>query len=98
MNIPKGSRILDIGAEPGTYAVPLAASGCTVTVIEPSPVMREMLEARIKDEKIQNITIIPKRWEDVQTVELDRPFDVVIASFSLTMMDIGEARKDAGLL
>jgi SAM-dependent methyltransferase len=91
MDIPDGSRVLDIGAGPGTYAIPLTARGCRVTVVEPSPVMRELLEARIKKEKIKNITVIPKRWEDVQIVELGTPFDAVIASFSLTMMDIGEA-------
>lgn len=91
MNIPDGSRVLDIGAGPGTYAIPLAARGCTLTVIEPSPVMREMLETRIKEEKIKNIVVIPKRWEDVLISELGDSFDVVIASYSLTMMDIGEA-------
>jgi SAM-dependent methyltransferase len=91
MNIPDGSRVLDIGAGPGTYAVPLAARGCAVTVIEPSPVMRELLGFRIAKENIQNIAVIPKRWEDVKISELGEPFDVVIASYSLTMMDIGEA-------
>ena len=91
MNIPDGSRVLDIGAGPGTYAIPLAARGCQVTVIEPSPVMRELLEARLQKEKISNVNIIPKRWEDLKASELGMPFDVVIASFSLTMMDIGEA-------
>ncbi|MCK9630620.1 MAG: class I SAM-dependent methyltransferase [Methanoregula sp.] len=91
MNIPDGSRVLDIGAGPGTYAIPLAKKHCNVTVVEPSPVMREMLEARIKKEKIKNITIIPKRWEDMEPGEPGTPFDAVIASFSLTMMDMGEA-------
>ncbi len=91
MNIPNGSRVLDIGAGPGTYAIPLAKRNCTVTVVEPSPVMCELLETRIHEENIQNISIIPKRWEDVNPDELGAPFDAVIASFSLSMADMGEA-------
>ncbi|MCK9581436.1 MAG: class I SAM-dependent methyltransferase [Methanoregula sp.] len=91
MNIPDGSRVLDIGAGPGTYAIPLAKRGCKVTVVEPSPVMRELLATRMKKEKVKTITVIPKRWEDVVPADLVAPFDAVIASFSLTMMDMEEA-------
>lgn len=91
MAIPQGCRVLDIGAGPGTFAIPLAAGGCTVTVVEPSSVMQEALADRIRQENISTITVIPKRWEDVTPEELDGPFDVVIASYSLTMMDIAEA-------
>lgn len=91
MNIPDGSRVLDIGAGPGRYAVPLAVRGCRVTVVEPSPVMRESLAENMRKNKTQDIRIIPKRWEDVTRQELCGPFDVVIASYSLTMMDIGKA-------
>lgn len=92
MDIPKNSRVLDIGAGPGTFAIPLALKGCRVTVVEPSPVMREALEERIMKENISNITVIPKRWEDVKPEELgEQPYDTVIASYSLTMMDIAEA-------
>ena len=91
MNIPDGCRVLDIGPGPGTYAIPLAKRGCRVMAVEPSPVMRDLLAARMKQEKTKNITVIPKRWEDVEPGELGDPFDAVIASFSLTMMDMGEA-------
>jgi SAM-dependent methyltransferase len=91
MKIPDGSRVLDIGAGPGIYAVPLAARGCRVTAVEPSPVMREALEENRRENMVDGITIIPKRWEDVTVKELGGPFDVVIASYSLTMMDMGEA-------
>lgn len=91
MGIPDGSRVLDIGAGPGKYAVPLAARGCGVTIVEPSPVMREVLAENMCEHGITGITVIPKRWEDVTTGELGGPFDAVIASYSLTMMDMGKA-------
>jgi SAM-dependent methyltransferase len=92
MNIPKNSRVLDIGAGPGTFAIPLALKGCQVTVVEPSPVMREALNERIAKEHITGISVIPKRWEDVKPEELgDEHYDTIIASYSLTMMDIAEA-------
>jgi SAM-dependent methyltransferase len=91
MNIRDGSRVLDIGAGPGTYAIPLAKRGCQITAVEPSPVMRDLLTARIEEEQVGTIAVIPKRWEDVSPEELGAPFDTVIASFSLTMMDMGKA-------
>jgi SAM-dependent methyltransferase len=91
LGVPQGARILDIGTGPGTYAVPLAARGCRVTAVEPSPVMREALAENMREQKAENIRVIPKRWEDVTVQELGGSFDVVIASYSLTMMDIGKA-------
>ena len=91
MQVPAGARVLDIGAGPGTFAIPLAQNGCSVTAVEPSPVMRELLRTRMSQEKIGTITVIPKRWEDVGPDELGLPYDAVIASFSLTMTDMEAA-------
>ncbi|HII97670.1 MAG TPA: class I SAM-dependent methyltransferase [Methanoregula sp.] len=91
MAIPPGSRVLDIGAGPGTFAIPLASGGCAVTAVEPSSVMREALGEQIENEGISTITVIPKCWEDVSLPALGEPFDAVIASYSLTMMDIAGA-------
>jgi len=91
MNIPKGARVLDIGGGTGTHAIPLALSGCDVTVIEPSAAMREELQKNISSSGAATITVIPQRWEDVSQGDLGDPFDVVIASYSLSMVEIGEA-------
>jgi SAM-dependent methyltransferase len=91
MVIHPGCRVLDIGSGPGTLAVPLAKLGCRVTVVEQSPLMCAALEEYRAAEKADPITIIHKRWEEVRSEELSGPFDVIIASFSLTMTDIAQA-------
>ncbi|MCK9630622.1 MAG: class I SAM-dependent methyltransferase [Methanoregula sp.] len=91
MNIPAGARVLDIGGGTGTHAIPLAAMGCDVTVVEPSAAMREELQKNLTVSGAGPLAVIPSRWEDVSREELGGPFDIVMASYSLSMMDIGEA-------
>jgi ubiquinone/menaquinone biosynthesis C-methylase UbiE len=91
MTIQPGARVLDIGAGPGTLSVPLAKIGCKVTAVEPSDAMCEAFEAYRMRERIKKIRIIRKRWEDIPAEELEGPFDTVIASFSLSMTEIGES-------
>lgn len=91
MHVPAGSRVLDIGAGPGTFAVPLALRGCEVTAAEPSGAMREALERFRAETGAEGITVVPARWEDVRLEDLNPPFDVVVASYSLAMVDIEEA-------
>jgi SAM-dependent methyltransferase len=86
------SRILDIGAGPGTLAIPLAPQVKEITAVEPGTGMVEMLKSRAEKLGIKNIVCVPKRWEDIDPHhDIAAPFDVVIASLSLTMHDIREA-------
>lgn len=92
MDIPRGSSVLDVGAGPGTLAIPLARSGCRVTAVEPSPGMVECLRDNVKAEGLDNVRIIPKRWEDVDAEkDLQAPYDVVTASYSLGFDDLRAA-------
>lgn len=92
LHVRSHSRVLDIGAGPGTLAVPLSGRVSQVTAVEPSPGMMAVLQANLFDRRIGNTTCIQKRWEEVDADnELDGPFDTVIAAFSLDMPDIQKA-------
>ncbi len=89
LDINKNSRVLDIGAGPGTLAIPLASRVKEITAVEPGEGMVAILHDRARKEGITNVTTIQKRWEDIDlATDLDGQYDVVIASLSLTMEDI----------
>ncbi|TQD23832.1 class I SAM-dependent methyltransferase [Methanolobus vulcani] len=95
LNITPESRVLDIGAGPGTLAIPISEKVKHVTAVEPSNGMIEVLEDNMADYSRGNISIIRKKWEDIDIEkDLDGPYDVIIASFSLGMPDIRKAIED----
>ncbi|OPY26303.1 MAG: hypothetical protein A4E28_02590 [Methanocella sp. PtaU1.Bin125] len=91
LQVSPAMKVLDIGAGPGTHAIPLARMGCRVTAVEPSPGMADVLAENVKAGGLGNVAIITKRWEDVPLSGLDGPYDVVLASLSLGMPDIRAA-------
>ena len=90
MAIPGGATVLDIGAGPGTLAVPLAQRGCRVTAVEPSAPMRRLLREYAGHEAV-TVAIIEDPWERIDPDFFTGPFDIVIASHSLMMVDLRAA-------
>jgi ubiquinone/menaquinone biosynthesis C-methylase UbiE len=92
MRITPASRVLDIGAGPGTLAIPLAGIVRHVTAIEPSHGMLECLRENMAEYGIENISVIQKKWEDIDSrTDLYGPYDVVVASYSLGFPDLRAA-------
>lgn len=92
MKITPESRVLDIGAGPGTLAVPLAGIVRHVTAVEPAPGMADCLRENIRQSGIRNIDVLQKKWEDVEiSSDIECPFDAVVASYSLGVPDLKEA-------
>jgi SAM-dependent methyltransferase len=87
-----GARVLDIGSGPGTLAIPMAGIVADVTAVEPAEGMGRLLVERTANAGLGNIRRIGKRWEDVDPdADLDPPYDIVLASFSLGMDDLRDA-------
>lgn len=86
------SSVLDIGAGPGTLAVPIARRVARVTAVEPAAGMTEVMEEYATEEGVSNLRIVQKRWEEIDpAVDLNGPYDIVLASYSLGMPDIRAA-------
>ena len=57
-----GATLLDIGAGGGKWTVPLAPFTRHITAVEPSPAMRERLQAHLTHSSIKNVSIVPDVW------------------------------------
>ena len=94
MNISMGDRVLDIGAGTGALTIPISRIAADVTVIEPSENMLWCLQNNLVNEKISNVRCLKKRWEDVDPQkDLEGHYDVVVASYSLGMVDIVDSLR-----
>ena len=87
--VDKDTRVLDVGAGPGSLVVPLAPKVAHITAVEPAGAMADVLHENIDEYGLQNVDCVHKRWEEVdENKDLSAPYDLVIASFSLGMPDI----------
>ncbi|MCQ1534251.1 class I SAM-dependent methyltransferase [Methanosarcina sp. KYL-1] len=89
MALTSESRVLDIGAGPGSLAIPIAERVAHVTAVEPAEGMMSVLTENIETYGLKNIDCVYKDWEVVDVdSDLCPPYDVVFASYSLGMKDI----------
>lgn len=73
--------VLDIGAGPGRYTLPLARAGCRVWALEPSDVGRGYLRedaAQLPPEAAAAITVLAETWPDGRAAV--PPVEVALAS------------------
>ncbi|WP_220681575.1 class I SAM-dependent methyltransferase [Methanofollis formosanus] len=85
------SRVLEIGAGPGVLTVPIASKVAHVTAVEPSEGMMTVLQEHMNEKAVENIRCVQKCWEEVADEDLEPPYDLVLASFSLGMPEIKAA-------
>ncbi|WP_310600176.1 class I SAM-dependent methyltransferase [Desulfobulbus sp.] len=85
--------VLDVGSGPGTLALPLAAKVRTVTCIDFSPKMLAILADRAERNRLDNIATLPLSWDDDWRACGLLSHDLVIASRSLAVADLGAALR-----
>lgn len=76
-------EVMDIGAGPGTLAIPFAKVVRKMTAIEPSPVMVKHLLKNAQEEGIGNIKVINEGWQGVNDCDMRKKFDIVACSHLL---------------
>nr|WP_321396382.1 class I SAM-dependent methyltransferase [uncultured Desulfobacter sp.] len=82
--LTKDSTVLDIGAGPGAWALPLAEHCKHVTALEPADAMAEILISRASENGITNITVHRSTWQavDLDALNWNNNFDLVFASMT----------------
>jgi SAM-dependent methyltransferase len=80
------TTLLDVGGGAGRFALPLALYCQHVTVVEPSPSMREGLRQLAGEAQIENVSLVAKRWEEAEV----QAADVVLSAHVLYL--IGDVR------
>lgn len=83
--------VLDIGAGPGTLAVPLALRAKHVTAIDFSEKMLEELRREAERNKVENMTTFHAAWEDDWRSIGIPPHDIAVASRSMSVDDLESA-------
>ncbi|OLF10765.1 class I SAM-dependent methyltransferase [Actinophytocola xanthii] len=81
-------RVLDVGGGSGVLAVPLAAAGCVVTVVEPNPNALATLSRRAEDAAVAaRITAVAADSDALGQVVAAAGFDLVLAHGLLEVVD-----------
>lgn len=86
-----GLTVLDMGAGPGTLAIPLAGQVRSVTAVDYSAGMLAALTRQAKEKNIQNIRTIQGSWEDDWQQLGIGSHDIAIASRSLAVDNLSLA-------
>lgn len=81
-------RVLDVGGGSGGWAVPLAQSGCAVTVVDPSPNSLATLHRRAADAKVQQlVTPVQGDTDSLADVVAPAGFDLVLGHGVLEIVE-----------
>lgn len=88
MDLSASDTVLDVGAGPGRITVPTARKVKSVTALDGSLPMLEVLQRNVKEAHLDNVSVLHLPWEDAVVGENLPLYDVVIASRSPGIRDL----------
>ena len=91
MPIARDATVLDVGCGAGTLAIPLAGRVRSITALDFSQRMLDLLEDRCREIGVANVTTRLLGWEDDWDEAGIERHDVAIASRSLVVNNLAEA-------
>jgi len=91
--LDRDMSILDAGSGPGTLSIPLAQKVRSVTALDYSQGMLDVLEELSRQKKLTNITTVLGSWEDDWKKLGIGPHDICIASRSLSVNNLKAALR-----
>ncbi|MCW4005247.1 MAG: class I SAM-dependent methyltransferase [Candidatus Bathyarchaeota archaeon] len=95
INIQPTDNILDIGCGPGVLALPFSKLSKTVTVVDISPGMLNILKQNAAREGVVNIKYVNKFWLETHIGEdIADNYDIVLSSNSINLLGIQESFVD----
>jgi len=91
----EGARILDIGSGPGTFALPLALKGATVTALDISGKMLRRLSLEAQRIGTPPVETVRASWKHINPskARLCGRFDIVLSALSIAVETEREIRK-----
>ena len=93
IKVTANDDILDIGCGPGRLTIPFAKIAKSVTAVDTSKGMLEVLNRRAKEEKLGNISCVNKFWREVEAgKDIKKKYDIVVASNSVNLLGAKEIR------
>lgn len=91
--LDESMSVLDVGCGPGTLAIPLAQKVASVTCIDYSQAMLELVEKRALEKEIHTIRTVNCSWEDDWEQHGIGHHDITISSRSIGVKDLLGALK-----
>jgi SAM-dependent methyltransferase len=98
MELEPSFSLLDIGCGTGVISIPLSRLVGRVTALDLSQVMLDMLQKKISQNGIQNISLLKKNWHEVILDKDVEKHDVVLSSRSISGAKLADSLVKMDLL